>query len=368
MEKIAITGITAVPFSIPLREHVKVAIAEFESRDHVLVSVQTDAGVTGIGEAVPRWMSYGETQASVVEVINSRIEPTLIGTDVFARKLIGHRLRHLVGNHSAKAAVDIALWDIAGKVLAQPLWRLLGGTSDPVRAATLIPFAEPSRCASQASIWRERYGITAFKIKVGREATMDAAVCSAIRRALGTDATLYADANQGYLAHEAWRFLQLAEEVDLAWLEDPVPSGDQLGRRWLATKTGIPLAADSNCRDLQEARTAVLDDECRVVSVKLARTGFTESQKILALCEALHVVPTVGSQGDTGLGATAGLHLAAAQSTLTKTPSEIVPHLGLVQDLLHEGPALIDGFLVPPDLPGLGVEVDSSQLAKYRTD
>jgi L-alanine-DL-glutamate epimerase-like enolase superfamily enzyme len=364
-EQIKVTKITATPFSIPLREHVKVAIAEFSSRDHVLVQVHTDAGVTGVAEAVPRWMSYGETQASVVEALSSLIGPALIGADVFDRSGLTRRLRNLVANNSARAAVDIAMWDIAGKILGQPVWRLLGGSGDPVPVAALIHFGEVAAAVRHAEHWRGDYGVTAFKVKVGREPGIDAAVCIAIRKAVGDDAVLYADANQGFSADEALRFLSAADAAQLAWLEDPVASGDQLGRRKIANMSPVAIAGDGICKDLDGVRRAVLDDGCRVISVKMARTGFTESQKIAAFCEATHTRPTIGSQGDTGLGATAGLNFAASLATSKPLPCEIVPHLGLVADILVDSQRLAYGRMAPPTVPGVGAEVDEEALRKY---
>jgi L-Ala-D/L-Glu epimerase len=364
-EPIKVTKITATPFSIPLREQVKVAIAEFSSRDHVLVQVHTDAGVTGLAEAVPRWMSYGETQASVVEALNSLIGPALIGFDVFDRGGLTQRLRNLVANNSARAAVDIAMWDIAGKVLGQPVWRLLGGSGKPVQVAALIHFGDVADAVRHAEKWRSDYGVTAFKIKVGREPGVDAAVCLAIRKAVGSDVVLYADANQGFSADEALRFLSAADAANLAWLEDPVASGDQLGRRKIASMSPVAVAGDGFCKNLDDVRRAVLDDGCRVISVKVARTGFTESQKIAAFCEATHTTPTIGSQGDTGLGAMAGLNFAASLTTLRPVPCEIAPHLGLVTDILADSQPLVDGGMSPPTAPGVGAELDEQALRRY---
>lgn len=363
-----VVDVRAIPFRIPLGHEATFSGGSYDARHHVLLTITTDAGVTGIAEAVPREGVYGETQASVVAIVEQAIAPALIGHELHARSGWRARLPRLVGNNAALAAVDTALWDAAGRSLGVPVWRLLGGSGGPVRVAAVILFGDAAAAARQAEEWRSRFGVTAFKIKVGRDPATDATVCAAIRQAVGADAFLYADANQAYSVEAALRFVRLAEPSELAWLEEPCRTTDALGKRRLAALSALPLAGDEGCRDLDECRVAILEHGCRVVSVKVARTGISGSVKVLALCEALHATATLGSQGDTALGAVAGLHLASGAATQITTPAELVSFLGLTGDLVASPPRLIDGCFRPPAGPGLGVEVDASALDHFRID
>ncbi len=133
-----ITAIETIPYAIPYTKPLRFASGEVHTAAHVLVRVPTDEGLTGVADAPPRPFTYGETQASVTGVIEQVFGPQLTGLDVFAREQVHARLHRTVGNPAAKSAIDMALWDIAGQALGQPVHRLLGGWSDRMRVAHML--------------------------------------------------------------------------------------------------------------------------------------------------------------------------------------------------------------------------------------
>ena len=130
-----ITSIEAIPFAIPYGKPMRFASGAVTVADHVLVRVHTDDGLVGVAEAPPRPYTYGESQTSIVSAISGWFAPALIGLDPFARETVRGLLGRTVGNHTAKGAVDIAIWDVLGKALGQPVTSLLGGAGTSMRVA-----------------------------------------------------------------------------------------------------------------------------------------------------------------------------------------------------------------------------------------
>lgn len=199
-----ITAIEAIPYSIPYVKPLCFASGEVHSAEYVLVQVHTDEGLVGVADAPPRPFTYGETQRSVIGVIERIFAPQLTGMDVFAREQVHARLHRTVGNPAAKSAIDMALWDIAGHALDQPVTQLLGGYTDRMRVSHMLGFDAPARMAVEAERIRDTYGITTFKVKVGRRPiTLDLDVCRALRETLCDEAELYVDGNRGWTASES---------------------------------------------------------------------------------------------------------------------------------------------------------------------
>ena len=194
-----ITAVEAIPFAIPYVKPLKFASGEVHTADHVLVRVHTDDGVVGVAEAPPRPFTYGETQAGIVAVIEQLFAPALVGLTLTEREVAGARLARTVGNPAAKSAVDMAIWDALGRTLELPVTSLLGGYTDRMRVSHMLGFDEPAAMVAEAEKMRDLYGITTFKVKVGRRpVTLDTAVVRALRDHFGDSVELYVDANRGW--------------------------------------------------------------------------------------------------------------------------------------------------------------------------
>lgn len=364
-----ITSIEAIPFAIPYRKPVRFASGEVTVADHVLVRVHTDDGIVGVAEAPPRPYTYGETQASIVAVVRDVFAPALIGTDPMARERIRSVLARTVGNHTAKGAIDIAVWDAVGQALGQPVTALLGGHGTTMTVAHMVGFATPGEMVDEALEMRERHGITAFKVKVGRRPLrLDVDACRALREALGEDAELYVDANRGWTAEEALTAVHLLHDVGLTLLEEPCPNDDVLGRRRVVERSPVQVVGDESCARLAEVARNLIDGMCSVISVKTARTGFTESARIVGLCEGLGAETIVGNQVDGQLGTLASITFGAAYAATSARPGELSNFLGMADDLLAEPLQIVGGRLPARERPGTGAELDPDKVARYRTD
>lgn len=364
-----ITGIEAIPFEIPLRRPFTFASGTAAVADHVLVRVVTDDGIVGQAEAPPRPYTYGESQTSIVAALRDWFSPALSGVDPFCRERISALLERTVGNHTAKAAIDIALWDIIGQAVSQPVHNLLGGYATAVQVSHMLGLGTPAEMVDEAILMRGTYGITAFKVKVGRSpASVDIKACKALRAALGDQAYLYLDANRGWRGDETLRALGALSDLNIVMLEEPGPADDILARRRIVDRSPVPIIGDESCTRLGEVARLLMDRSCDLVSIKTSRTGFTESGKILGLCEGLGAGVIVGNQIDGALSTLAGVSFAAAHRATTDRPAELAAFLDMTDDLLVDPPQISEGRLAPPQLPGLGIRVDQKKLQHYRVD
>ncbi|MFI1329865.1 mandelate racemase/muconate lactonizing enzyme family protein [Streptomyces sp. NPDC020845] len=364
-----ITRVEAVPYAIPYTKPLKFASGEVHTAEHVLVRVHTDEGLVGVADAPPRPFTYGETQTSVVGVIERIFAPQLVGEDVFARERIHGRLHRTVGNPAAKSALDMALWDITGQSCGRSVTELLGGHTDRMRVSHMLGFDEPRRMADEAQRMRDTYGITVFKVKVGRRPVhLDLEVCRALRSALGDEAELYVDGNRGWTASEAAAALREFEELGMTLAEELCPADDVLGRRWLVARSGIPFVADESATTPAEVTRSLLDGAATAISVKTARTGFTHSQRVLFQCEGMGAEVVMGNQIDGRLGTVCTVAFGAAYAASSRRAGELSNFLDMSDDLLTDPLVITDGTLAVRDGPGLGVVIDDDKLARYRQD
>jgi L-alanine-DL-glutamate epimerase-like enolase superfamily enzyme len=366
---VKITAVEAIPFAIPYRKPLHFASGEVTVAEHVLVRLRTDDGLTGCAEAPPRPYTYGETQASVIAAVEQLFAPQIVGGSPFEREAIHARLNRTVGNPTAKAAIDMALWDVIGQALDVSITELLGGYTDRMRVAHMVGFAEPDAMVDEALRMRSEYGITTFKVKVGRRPPdRDVAACRALRAALGPDAELYIDGNRGWTPSEAARALDDLQDVRLSCAEELCPADDVLGRRWLVGKSTIPFFADESATRPGEITRELLAGAATGISIKTARTGFTYSQRIVGLCEGLGVDVVMGNQIDGQLGSLCSAAFGAAYELTSRRTGELSNFRDMADDLLAEPLQIEHGELRVREGPGLGIRLDPDKFARYRQD
>jgi L-alanine-DL-glutamate epimerase-like enolase superfamily enzyme len=313
-------------------------------------------------------MIYGESPESIVTAITRWFAPRLVGLDVMRTEAVWPAMAHVVGNHTAKGALDLAIHDLQARLLGLPCAVLLGGWERTARVTHLLGLGEPSAVAEEAAAARAEYGFTAFKLKAGLNPSRDIAMCRSVREAVGPTVLLYVDVNHGYQAETALATLRAYADYDIAWVEEPCPADDRAGRRRVAAESPVPILGDESCTSLAETARELEDGTCRLVSIKVARTGYAHSRRILGLCEGLGARPLIGSQGDSGLGTLASLHFCVAHRATHALPAELSYFLTLADDLLAEPLRISDGRLTLPEGSGLGVSLDETKVAHYRID
>ena len=364
-----ITRIEAIPFAIPYVKPLKFASGEVHAAEHVLVRVYTDDGVVGVAEAPPRPFTYGETQAGIVAVIEQIFAPQIVGLTLLEREVGAARLARTVGNPTAKAAVDMAIWDALGRTLELPVSALLGGFTDRMRVSHMLGFDEPAAMIAEAERIRGTFGITTFKVKVGRRpASLDTAVVRALRNRFGDSVDLYVDANRGWSASEALRAMTDMADLGLLFAEELSPADEVVGRRWLVERLDVPFVADESVPTPADVTREVLGRTADAVSIKTARTGFTGSQRVHHLAEGLGIEVVMGNQIDGQIGTACSVTFGASFELTSRRAGELSNFLDMADDLLTEPLQIRDGVLCVPPGVGLGIDVDPDKLGRYRTD
>jgi L-alanine-DL-glutamate epimerase-like enolase superfamily enzyme len=364
-----IVRIEAIPFAIPYVKPLKFASGEVRTADHVLLRVHTDEGLTGTAEAPPRPYTYGETQESIIAVIEKIFAPQLLGLSALEREAVHARLDRTVGNPTAKAAIDMALWDIVGQAAGMSVSGLLGGFTDRMRVCHMVGFAPATDMVAEAQRIRDTYGITTFKVKVGRQPyTEDVAACRALREALGADVGLYIDGNRGWTASDSARALREMADLGLIFAEELCPADDVLGRRWLVAQSPVPFIADESATRTGEVTRELLGGSATAISIKTARTGFTASQRVLHECEGLGVEVVVGNQIDGQIGTLCSVAFGAAHRSSARHAGELSNFLDMSDDLLTEPLTIENGSLRIREGAGLGIDIDPDKLKRYRQD
>ena len=364
-----VTQVEAIPFAIPYRKPLRFASGEVHVAEHVLVRVHTDDGVVGVAEAPPRPFTYGETQAGVLAVIDQILAPQVVGLPLLERETMHARMNRTVGNPVAKASIDMAVWDALGRTLGLPVTELLGGYTDRMRVSHMLGFAEPAAVVAEAERMRATYGITTFKVKVGRTPyRLDTAVVRALREGLGDEVELYVDGNRGWTASEAARAMREMGDLGLTFAEELCPADDVIGRRWLVNQLDLPFIADESAVTPADVTREILGRSATAVSIKTARTGFTGSRRVHHLAEGLGVEVVMGNQIDGQVGSLCTVAFGAAYELTSRRAGELSNFLDMRDDLLTEPLEIRDGQLAIRPGAGLGLEIDPDKLAHYRQD
>jgi L-alanine-DL-glutamate epimerase-like enolase superfamily enzyme len=364
-----IIAVRAIPYAIPYAKPLHFASGSIEVADNVLVEVITDDGVIGIAEAPPRPYTYGETQESIVAAIERIFAPAVLGLSLMDREAARARLERTVANPTAKAAIDMAMWDALGKTLGVSVHQLLGGYADALKVSHMLGFDPPESVADQAIALRETLGITSFKVKVGRRPVhLDVAVCRALRAALGDEAELYIDGNRGWTAAESADALRRLHDVGLSRVEELCPADDVLGRRWLVSQCTVPFVADESVATPANVTREILSGAATAISIKTARTGFSDSLRVSHLAEGLGVETVIGNQIDGHVGTVCSLAFGASQVSTARYAAELSNYLDMADQLLARPLEISGGEMRVIDGPGLGIDIDPEKLERYRTD
>lgn len=364
-----ITKIEAIPFSIPYVHPLRFASGEQHTANHILVRVYGEDGVVGTAEAPPRPYTYGETQAGIKDVVENVFAPALVGVDILDREKMVAVMNRTVDNPCAKGAVDMAVWDVLGQSLGQPVTKLLGGFTDHMKVSHMVGFDEPSKMVDVVASYKEKYGITTYKVKVGRKPyQLDVAVVRALREAFGDEIELYIDGNRGWTAAESAQALADMADLGLTLAEELNPADDVLGRKWLVDRTPMPFVADESVPNQADVVRSLLGGYSTAISIKTARTGFTYSQRIHFLCESMGVENVMGNQIDGQVGSLCSIVFGSAFRGTSARAGELSNWLDMADDLLAEPLEIVDGKMYVRDMPGTGVVIDEDKLAAYRTD
>jgi L-alanine-DL-glutamate epimerase-like enolase superfamily enzyme len=367
---VRIVAVEAIPIRVPLIHTLKMAVATVAHRDSVVVRLHTEEGLVGVGEAVLAPYFTGETQHGAVHAIESLLGPSLVGMDPFDLQAAVQRMERLLhGNPATKAAIDIGLHDLVARALEVPLYKLLGGkTRDRVDSTWYLSAVRPEQVAEEAQAGVEE-GFQAVKIKLGAQpAAMDLLRLRALREAVGEEVLIRADANQAWAPTEAIRILTAAADYGLEFIEQPVKRGDIVGMGQVARAVETAVAPDEGLFGAEDALGYIRAGAADGVVMKLIKTGgLLGARRLAAVVGAANLgLHLAGMPGETSICAAAAVHLAVALPILS-WGSGIYPHSAQC-DVVGERLLPVKGAYLPPEGPGLGVELDEKALAHCRTD
>jgi L-alanine-DL-glutamate epimerase-like enolase superfamily enzyme len=351
--------------NLPYRSTVQFRSSTGASGAFGLLRLTTRDGAQGIAE-VTGIPNVPDSEPTLMgQQIERLFRPLLEGADPLDHQRLLVTIDKIRGNPIAKGLIDVALWDLRGKLLGQPVWRLLGGGPVSTVPVTAILFGDtPAATIADAERAAAR-GIRALKIKLWRHSIDDINLVRNIRLAVGDDVLLCADANYSYSETEARTLLPKLAEYQLAWIEDPCRiSAERLA---LLSRT-LPFAVlgEIPIDSLSAAYRYIHLNAIGAVSVHVRKMGLTESLKVAALAEAADVPAIVSTGLEAGTGALARVHLRAAIPSLDPWPSEIQFFEHLADDVLAEPLEIVDGAIEVPNRPGFGATIDERKLQRYR--
>lgn len=368
-----ITDVRAFPLGVKLDQPLRWGSMEVNVKGGIIVQVTTDEGLIGIGEAG----FSAEYFSTVGPIINERLAPLLIGEDPTQINMLWERMfsaTHMWGRRGvetyALSGVDIALWDLLGKITNQPIYKLLGAAKTKVRAYFAPSLKEPEEIVEEC-VQAVKDGYTALKLRVGLGLETDEAIVSGVRKAVGDKIDLMVDANMAYDRRTAYKMALVFKELGVDWLEEPIKSKSLSQyiqeHRWLSDRVDIKLAGGESLLsryeyiDLLEPRAFdVLQPDC--VSVG----GISEAKRVADMASAWNIscVPHIACSSGIGVGLAAGLQLILACSNAPLIEYDAYGGPGW-EGLLKKPIQLIDGYVSAPEGPGLGIELAEDAEEKY---
>jgi D-galactarolactone cycloisomerase len=368
-----IADVTAHPtsFPVPPSQSVTLGIGRAVKRDAVVVRVTTDDGLVGYGEA-----HHGRAPGAVAHLVNTTLRQLVVGLDATDVVGVWARVYKMqLGSHGLGAAtaiglsgIDMALWDIRGKAVGWPLYRLLGGVSRPIPAyagGVSLGYQEPAALVEEASALVAT-GYRALKLRIGDSPARDLARVGAVRKAFGEELVLLTDANTGYTVEDARKAMPGLDAYGVGWLEEPFPAHDYRSYELARGFGRVPLAAGENHYTRFEFTRLVEDGAITVLQPDLSKTGGpTEGLRIAALAGAWKL-PINPHTSMTGLNMAATIHFLAAIDNGGYFEADVSKG-NLFRDALVSRPYEVgpDGCVRPLEKPGLGLDLDEEFLARH---
>jgi L-alanine-DL-glutamate epimerase-like enolase superfamily enzyme len=389
-----ITDIRTIAVEVTLDRPVYDANYTMATKPALLVEVETDQGLVGLGEAA----HFGGPMASTAQVIEHELKPYLVGEDPREIERLWERMHRRAYKHArggiviaAISGIDIALWDLRGKMAGMPVWQLLGGYRRRVPAYATGGFYAEGKNVRELVAEMETYvaaGFRAVKMKVGRNSGIEMSALrasaqrgvaevslaqdlervAAVRKAIGTDIRLMVDANGAWDVATAVKMGRALEPYDIYWYEEPVWPDDVAGSAEVAAKVAIPVAGYETC----SYGIVDFNDYIRARAVHFVQPdvawagGLTETLKIAHMAQAAHL-PIAPHIHGSAVAVACALHLLGAvrNGSMAET---VFPAHALMTELVKE-PYVFDsrsGEIELPDRPGLGIELNPKIVSKYR--
>jgi len=346
---------------LPLYEAFVISYATYDYMPSIIVKITTDTGLVGYGEGVADEHVTGESWKGTFEILKNTLAPKLIGENPMNMERI-HELMdaEIYGVPTAKAAIDIACYDVAGKALGVPVYNLLGGRYHEEFPIThVLSIAAPEAMAKEAEE-RVAAGYRSMKMKVGTNVADDVLRIQAVRERVGEDIAIRVDVNQGWEnSANTLQGLQKLQDCSLDWLEQPVRADDIDGMVEVKSKSSTPMMIDEGLRGVRDMREIIAKRAADKVNIKLMKCGgIYPATKLAHMAEMAGIECQIGSMVESSIGSAAGFHVAFSKKIITSV--ELTGPLKFSKDVgnLHYDVP----FIRLSGKPGLGIDIDEQVL------
>lgn len=352
-----ITKVRLGRISVPLRTPFKTALRTVNSVEDVIVEIHTDCGAVGYGEAPPTGAITGDTTGAIIGAVQDHIARTIVGKDVDEfEPLLQSVQKCIVGNTSAKAAVDMALWDLYGQLYKIPVYKLMGGGRNKITTDITISVNDPETMVKDALIALDR-GYDCLKMKVGVNPELDVARLAAVRSAVGKDVVIRIDANQAWQPKEAVKILNKMQEqgLDIELVEQPVKAHDYEGLKYVTERSYVPVLADEAVFSPEDAMTIMKMGAADLINIKLMKCGgLYNALKIASAAEVFGVQCMIGCMLEAKISVNAAAHLCCAKNVITKV--DLDGPVLCSEDPILGGAVFNEKEITVSDAPGLGIQ------------
>ncbi len=350
---LTIKTIRTKPFKLPMHKPLRWGKHGFmPEAHHVLVEVELSDGAIGQAEALPRPTIYGETVTSICTIIEQELLPRVKG-EVADPTMIFETLQAVKNNQTAKGAFDIALHDALAQSNGVTLAEHLGATRDKVKVSYILGIGSHDEVLADAQMVYDQ-GVRVLKVKVGRDWEADVERIKLLGQ-IAPDLELYADANETMLPHNAAERLAVLRDLGLLYCEEPMPIELVLQRSALQNGQHLPIIGDDSCFSIRDVQRELALDTFDVLNIKCARTGYTESQLMLAAIAPYEKNVMIGSQASSKLGMSRNAAFAAKAEV--NEPSELSFFLKMKEDIVEQEILLREGWLYLEDVADVRVEI-----------
>ncbi|MED3469000.1 dipeptide epimerase [Bacillus thuringiensis] len=356
-----ITAIHLYAIRLPLRNPFVISYGSYSDMPSIIVKMETAEGIIGYGEGVADDHVTGESWESTFYTLKHTLTPALIGQNPMNIEKIHDMMDNTIyGVPTAKAAIDIACFDIMGKKLNQPVYQLIGGRYHEEFPVThVLSIADPENMAEEAASMIQK-GYQSFKMKVGTNVKEDVKRIEAVRERVGNDIAIRVDVNQGWKnSANTLTALRSLGHLNIDWIEQPVIADDIDAMAHIRSKTDLPLMIDEGLKSSREMRQIIKLEAADKVNIKLMKCGgIYPAVKLAHQAEMAGIECQVGSMVESSVASSAGFHVAFSKKIITSV--ELTGPLKFTKDIgnLHYDVP----FIRLNEKPGLGIEINEDTL------
>lgn len=360
-----IRGIRFGMLKVPLKTPFKTALRTVKEIEDVVLIIETDTGHTGYGSAPATAVITGDTHGSIIEALGKVIGPALIGRDIADLNNLTNTIQNsIVRNFSAKAAAEMAIYDLYGQLYKAPLYKLLGGGENVITTDITISVDYIDKMVED-TLAAIDLGFETLKIKVGKDPALDIERIRAIYAAVNGRALIRLDANQGWTPKQSVSVLRALEEsgVQLELVEQPVRGDDIEGMKYVTERIQTPVMADESSFGPKEAIELIRTRAADIINIKLMKTGgISNAVKIADIAGIYGVNCMIGCMLESSIGVAAAAHVAVAKASVITMVDLDTPTLG-VYDPVTSGVLFNGAEITITDLPGFGIsKIDNLEM------